>query len=62
MRLRWYRWTVVIVGTESGNETVLPFLRFRHRRQAEEWCDRMNSTHSGFGPDGSTYYEAAAIR
>jgi hypothetical protein len=45
--LRWYRWTVVIVGRESGSVSPpLDFVRFRHRRQAEEWCAILNEAGS----------------
>lgn len=61
MRLRWYRFTVVIVGRESGNRSPLPFVRFRHLHEAEDWCNQMNESHTGYGPDGSTYFEAVEI-
>jgi hypothetical protein len=45
--LRWYRWTVVIVGRESGSVSPpLDFVRFRHRRRAEEWCASLNKRGS----------------
>lgn len=40
----WHRWTIVIVGRESGNRTTLPFVRFRNRDQADIWCIAMNLT------------------
>ncbi len=48
MRLRLrYRWTVVIVGEESGNETPLPFVRFRMLDNALEWVRKMNERTDG---------------
>jgi hypothetical protein len=41
-KLRRYRYQAVIIGLESGNETVLPFVRFRSVEQADEWVTRMN--------------------
>jgi len=58
--VRWYRWTVVIVGRESGRRVgPLMFVRFRHRRQAIAWCNKANAAADRV--DGLTYFEAAPM-
>ncbi len=44
------RYEAVILGTESGNVTHLPFVRFRLERDAETWCQRMNATMKDTNP------------
>jgi hypothetical protein len=57
-RLRWYRWSVVIVGNESGNRRTLSFVRYRHRHQAEAFCRRANAQ----SPSDLTYFEPVEIQ
>ncbi len=60
--IRWpwrYRYQVVIIGTESGNRTSLPFVRFRDYHKAHRWCARMNMDHASI--DGLTYYNVEEI-
>lgn len=40
---RWYRFEGVTVGEESGHVGRLPFVRFRHEREAVRWVQRVNS-------------------
>lgn len=41
--MRWYRYTVVLVGLESGTVSLpLDAIRFRHLSDAQAWCDQMN--------------------
>lgn len=59
-RPRWYRWSVVIVGQESGYRTpTISFIRFRHERQAQDWCREMNRTSAHMG---LTKYEPERIK
>jgi len=37
------RWTVVIVGRESGTRTTFTAVRFRSYDEAAAWCVRMNA-------------------
>lgn len=58
--LRWYRWTVIVVGRESGNRsTPLTFVRFRRRRQAVEWCVTANASMAH--ANDLTYFEAVPM-
>lgn len=56
MRLRWYRWSVIIVGIESRHRSALPFIRFRHEHQAREWCRRMNEATNAHDDNPLTFY------
>lgn len=60
-RPRWYRWTMVIVGEESGHVSSLPFLRFRHFRDAVDKCAGMNARHVGRDAGGATHFEVREI-
>lgn len=44
-RLPWRRkrWSIVIVGQESGNVTTVDFMRFHTRAEAQKWCDDSNA-------------------
>lgn len=46
------RWTVAIVGQESGLVTRLTFVRFRHEADAQLWVGHMNARYG----DGLTCY------
>jgi hypothetical protein len=55
---RWYRWTVVIVGAESGSVSPpMRFIRFRRFEQAQAWCHAMNAND----PFDLTRWEPIAI-
>jgi hypothetical protein len=56
---RWgaYRWQAAVVGLETGHVTPLAFTRFRTRRRAQAWVDRMNAKH----PSTMMRYEVREI-
>lgn len=58
--MRWYRWTVVVVGHETGNRTRMGFVRFRHEHRAQEWCRRLNAEGNLVGVD-LTHWEPERI-
>lgn len=60
MKLRWYRWTIVIVGRESGNRTQLTFLQYRRHAKALAFCIRMNDAYDSDG-GSSIYYEVEKL-
>lgn len=48
---RWRKqWTIAIVGQESGNVSLLPFLRFRTREQAERWIAEQSREYTEGSP------------
>lgn len=54
---RWRRpWVIQIIGTESGNATMLDFLRFKTEDEAAEWIEKQP-----LGA-GLTYYRALDTR
>lgn len=62
MRLRWWRYSVAIVGQESGNVTpALGFVRFRHQWQAQRWVDIANVEISTYGDPPLTQYKVVPM-
>lgn len=57
LMVRWHRWEAVIVGLESGHVSDLPFVRFRHERDAQAWVARMNASHTGRDQHGLTVFD-----
>jgi hypothetical protein len=39
---RWYRWEAILIGQESGNITVVNWVRFRKEEDMEAWAKKMN--------------------
>jgi len=55
------RFEAVIIGRESGNETRLPFIRFRSAVDAWRWCLQMNDANNRDGTGNLAYYEYRKI-
>lgn len=61
--MRWFRWSVVIVGQQSGLRIgPLLWCRFRHERQARVWCRLMNDAHYSANDQGDAFFEPVEIR
>ena len=62
--VRWYRYRAVLVGRYSGQRHVIPFLRWRHERDASAWVLGINTAHERFiNTDGDplTWWEYEEI-
>lgn len=61
-RFRWYRYSVAIVGQESGNiSPPLGFVRFRHQWQAQRWVDIQNVAINREGYPELTKYKVVPM-
>ena len=59
--MRWWpwrrRWTIAVVGQESGITTPMTFIRFRTKDQAERMADELNAKFLGEDPEPLVRYE-----